>query len=144
MPVLSGLPGLCGSVCCQSNVFTVVQYRLLLPGCFQDFPFVVNSCKFYYQVTGCGPIFIDFEGHSLHLLDFDVCSLCHIKEILYKILSNIPSAPLSLSSSSGIPIILMLCRLMVSLISQILSSWSSICLSFAQLPYSPSFGLLYH
>ena len=34
-------------------------------------------------MTGCGPIFIDFEGDSLYLLDFDACSLCRIREILY-------------------------------------------------------------
>ena len=77
----------------------------------------------------CGPIFIDFEWCSLHLLDFDVCSLCHIREVLSSNCLQYTFCSLSLSSFSGIPIILMLCHLMMSLISRILALWSSSCLS---------------
>ena len=57
------------------------------------------------------------------------------------ICSSIPSAPLSLSSSRN-PMIPILFHLMVSLISQILPSWSSSCLS---LFFSASlFFILHH
>ena len=79
-------------------------------------------------MMGCVPIFIDFDGV--------LCASWLLMLVIFAILgkfsiicSSIPSAPLSLSSSSGIPIILILFCLMVSVISQILPSWSSSCLS---------------
>ena len=68
-------------------------------------------------------------GGSLCRLDFDACFLPQIREVLHYNLLQYTFCPLSLSSSSGIPIILILFPFMVSLISQILPSWSSSCLS---------------
>lgn len=80
MPVLSGLPGLCGKVCCQSNVSALVGFSLLSWAAFHR-----------YQLT-----FIDFEGVLLCLLDLNVGFLCKIGSLGAIVCSNIPSITLSL------------------------------------------------
>ena len=76
---------------------------------------------------------IDFEGDLLFLLNLNACLLPQISGIFsYNMLicTFFPTFSLTFSPSLGTPIMLILCPLMLSLISQIFPSWSIVYLFF--------------
>ena len=120
-------------------IFYPFRLQTSCPGLLSDFLFGSEICTFHCYMLKYWHIFIDFEGGSLCLLGLDACFLPQIREVLHYNLLQYTFCPPCLSSSSGIPIILLLFHFMVSLISQTLLLWSSSCLSLFL-----SFFILYH
>lgn len=132
---LYGLLRFCEYVYCEHDLSSFIGEGLLFPLA----AFIILSLSVYFvnmiDIPWWWSVFVVSNGTSLCFLDFAVCVLPQIRKVYGIICSHKPSAPFSLSPSSGIPMIWVLFLFNKSL--------SSLIVYPDFLPLFPYFLLLY-
>ena len=132
LPALSVLPGLCGEVCCYSDVPPSVHKKSLPLTCSKDSFLGLRFANLAITCQVLMYFFLFFWVGPLCFLDWNAYFLLQIREVLAMICRYIPSSPRSLSTPLGIPIILTLMFLMASLFSLSSSKCATSCLSLSR------------